>query len=233
MQGFALRPAVGTCGWLQVAFGWEGPHIKISESVGKTTGYFVLLLFALSVPFWLLGFWEGTLLPAQLPISALQAICPLLAAVILAGLRAGRDGIRELFKRVLCIRLSGFLVWYLLGWLTMPVVMLVSYVVMRLLGRPVSEPKKPGNAARCDRRCSRLHDWRERHGAPSLHFCGVFSRGIHGWGVRRCAMRQRGRSRRAALPSAGGPDSRRTPADGPPVPVNSTWRAEPRRPLCA
>jgi hypothetical protein len=104
------------------------------------TVIFFLLLFALSVPFWLLGFLEGQMLPAQLPISAFQAVCPLMAAVILVGVRHGRGGIRELFKRVLCIRQKGFLVWYLLGFLTMPVVMLLAYAVMRMLGRPVPEP---------------------------------------------------------------------------------------------
>jgi len=115
-------------------------RIESSESAGKAAGAYFLLLFALSVPFWLLGFWEETPLFAQLPISALQAVCPLLAAVVLAGLREGRGGIRELFKRVLDIRLKGSLLWYLLGFLTMPVVMLLSYAAMRMLGRPVPEP---------------------------------------------------------------------------------------------
>jgi len=78
-------------------------------SVGKTVGAFFLLLIVLSVPFWLLGFWEGKLLPAQLPISALQAVCPLLAAVILTGWHEGRGGIRDLFKRVMEFRASGYL----------------------------------------------------------------------------------------------------------------------------
>ena len=109
-------------------------------SVGKTVGAFFLLLIVLSVPFWLLGFWEGKLLPAQLPISALQAVCPLLAAVILTGWHEGRGGIRDLFKRVMEFRASGYLGWYLSGFLIMPVVMLISYATMRTLGRPVPEP---------------------------------------------------------------------------------------------
>lgn len=109
-------------------------------SVEKTAGAFFLLLFVLSVPFWLLGFWAGTLLPAQLPISAFQAVCPLLAAVILTGWHEGRGGIRELFKRVMDFRIPGSLGWYLLSFLTMPVVMLLSYAAMRMLGRPVPEP---------------------------------------------------------------------------------------------
>jgi len=80
------------------------------------------------------------MLPAQLPISALQAVCPLMAAVILAGWHKGGDGIRDLFKRVMEFRVPGFLGWYLTGFLIMPVVMLFSYAAMRMLGRPVPEP---------------------------------------------------------------------------------------------
>jgi hypothetical protein len=88
----------------------------------------------------MLGLLVGAKLPAQLPISAFQAVCPLLAAVILVRLRDGKGGIRDLFKRVFSFRLSGFLIWYLLALLTMPVVMLLSYAVMRMLGKPIPEP---------------------------------------------------------------------------------------------
>jgi len=111
----------------------------ITSPVVRTTGAYMLMLFALSVPFWLLGYLAGKMLPAQLPISALQAVCPLLSAVILAGVREGRGGIRDLLRRVFEIRPAKFLVWYVLSFLTMPVVMLLSYVLMRMLGRPVPE----------------------------------------------------------------------------------------------
>jgi len=118
----------------------EGLPIGTFGFAEKTAGAFFLLLFVLSVPFWLAGFWEGTLLPGQLPISAFQAVCPLLAAVILAGRHGGRSGIRDLFQRVVKVRAAGSLVWYLLAFLAMPVVMLLSYAAMRMLGRPVPEP---------------------------------------------------------------------------------------------
>lgn len=119
----------------------EGLPIATAGSGDKAARSFFLLLFALSIPFWLIGFWNPSPVFAQIPVSALQAACPLLAAVILASLRAGRVGVRMLFNRVFAIRLAGFRIWYLLGFLTMPVVMLLSYAAMRMLGRPVPEPE--------------------------------------------------------------------------------------------
>jgi Universal stress protein family len=44
---------------------------------------FFLLVFALSVPFWLIGAVTGLELLPGLPVSSLMACCPLLAALIL------------------------------------------------------------------------------------------------------------------------------------------------------
>lgn len=118
----------------------EGLPIDTAGSGDKAAKSFFLLLFALSIPFWLLGFWSRTPVFAQIPVSALQAACPLLAAVLLAGLRAGRGGVRMLFNRVFAFRFGRFWIWYLLALLTMPVVMLLSYAAMRMLGRPLPEP---------------------------------------------------------------------------------------------
>ena len=51
----------------------------------KTLKFF-LLVFALSIPFWILGALADDItkfLPIKLPISSLMAFCPLLAAIIL------------------------------------------------------------------------------------------------------------------------------------------------------
>ena len=119
----------------------EGLPIGTAGSGKKSVTSFFLLLFALSIPFWLLGFWDRTPVFAQIPVSALQAACPLLAAVLLAGLREGRGGVRMLFNGVFAFRFGRFWIWYLLAFLTMPVVMLLSYAAMRMLGRPVPDPE--------------------------------------------------------------------------------------------
>jgi uncharacterized protein len=51
---------------------------------------FFALVFALSTPFWLVGYIAERSdigLPYQLPVSALQAVCPVLAASICAARR--------------------------------------------------------------------------------------------------------------------------------------------------
>jgi uncharacterized protein len=61
---------------------------------------FFTLVFTLSIPFWLLGFIvKGVTktLPIELPISALMAVCPLLAAVILVYKKQKMQGVKDLF----------------------------------------------------------------------------------------------------------------------------------------
>ena len=62
---------------------------------------FFLLVFVLSIPFWILGavaadFTE--ILPIKLPISALMTFCPLIAAAILVYKERKFQGVKELLK---------------------------------------------------------------------------------------------------------------------------------------
>jgi len=59
---------------------------------------FVALLLTLSLPFWLVGATGRELLP-RLPVSALMAVCPLIAAAILAYRAGGARGVRALLRR--------------------------------------------------------------------------------------------------------------------------------------
>ena len=99
---------------------------------------FFLLTFALSVPFWLLGAWnptpEGALI--GLPLSALQLVCPFLAAVILVYRAGGGADVRRLLAHAVSPR--GIApVWYLPILLLMPAIYLLAYGIQRLLGRPL------------------------------------------------------------------------------------------------
>jgi uncharacterized protein len=91
---------------------------------------FFLLVFVLSIPFWLLGFIiKNTTenLPMQLPISALMAVCPLLAAVILVHKKQKMQGVKDLlrqafdFKKILDTR------WYIPIVILMPIFAFISY----------------------------------------------------------------------------------------------------------
>jgi hypothetical protein len=77
--------------------------MNTSASLKKSPLKFFVLVFALSLPFWLIGaiaehFSIG--LPYNLPVSALMFPCPLIAAFILVYREEKRGGIRRLLKRV-------------------------------------------------------------------------------------------------------------------------------------
>lgn len=91
---------------------------------------FFLLVLVLSIPFWLLGVLvKGATenLPIKLPISALMAFCPLLAAAILVYKKQKTQGVKELlllsfdFKKITDKR------WYAPIVFLMPVIALLSY----------------------------------------------------------------------------------------------------------
>jgi membrane protease YdiL (CAAX protease family) len=106
--------------------------------------YFVLV-FALSIPFWLIGALseQGLPLPMNLPLSALGFVCPLLAALILVSRENGLHGTGQLLARVFDYRRIKDKAWYIPIILLMPTVYLLSYGVMRMLRLPLPEPHVP------------------------------------------------------------------------------------------
>jgi CAAX protease family protein len=107
---------------------------------------FFLLVFALSLPFWLAGaiaahFSIG--LPFNLPLSALMLICPVTAAVILVHREDGPGSARRLLRRAFDYRRIRRKIWYAPIILTVPVIYLLSYQVLSLMGRPLPEPHIP------------------------------------------------------------------------------------------
>ncbi|MCM1566421.1 MAG: hypothetical protein NC238_10860, partial [Dehalobacter sp.] len=103
---------------------------------------FFLLIFALSTPFWLIG-GRPLPLPINLPVSAFMFVCPLIAASILVYKEQKPGGIKKLLKKTLDYRKIKRKVWYLPIFFLMPMVMLLSYWVMRFIGRPLPEPHIP------------------------------------------------------------------------------------------
>jgi len=65
-----------------------------------------MLVFVLAVPFWLMGALvpAGVPLPMRLPVSALQILCPIAAAVMLTFRAEGRGGVRRLLRRAVDFR---------------------------------------------------------------------------------------------------------------------------------
>jgi len=103
---------------------------------------FFLLVFALSIPFWILGTTAREFtksLPVKLPISALMAVCPALAALLLVAKESKLRGVQALLKRVFDGKKVRDKRWFLLIIFLMPVVMLLAYGLMQLAGPPLPE----------------------------------------------------------------------------------------------
>jgi uncharacterized protein len=108
---------------------------------------FVVLVFALALPFWLIGAMTGIQLTPDLPVSALQFVCPAIAAVLLVSRQNGSAGVSALLRRAFDYRRIRPKVWHL------PVVLLplgiygVTYGVLHLTGAPLSTSHVPMTAA--------------------------------------------------------------------------------------
>jgi membrane protease YdiL (CAAX protease family) len=99
--------------------------------------YFALA-FALAVPFWLFG--AGKLpLPVNLPTGALVTFVPMTAASILLFRQSGLNGVKYLWKKALDFRKIKNKLWYLPILLLLPLIYVLSYAVMRLMGLPLPD----------------------------------------------------------------------------------------------
>ena len=102
---------------------------------------FYVLVFALAVPFWLVGaVVEVEGLPMDLPVSVLMLVCPITAAWILVRRDEGPGGMRRLMKRVFDYRKITRRIWYVPMILLMPITLLLTYWMMRLTGVASPEP---------------------------------------------------------------------------------------------
>jgi membrane protease YdiL (CAAX protease family) len=100
---------------------------------------FLALVFALAAPFWALGASGGMLLP-HLPVSALMAAAPALAALAAARLDA-REGPRSLLRDAFDLRrLRRRTVWLLVGIALFPALLALAYAAMRLAAAALPEP---------------------------------------------------------------------------------------------
>lgn len=72
------------------------------DHVTKTYIHFFALVFALSIPLWIVGAIgpdTTKILPIKLPISALMTFCPLLAAAILVYKKQKMQGVKQLLRQ--------------------------------------------------------------------------------------------------------------------------------------
>lgn len=102
---------------------------------------FFLLVFALAIPFLVIGAMTGIQLLPGLPVAALIAVCPAAAALILAHREDGSAGAKALLKRAFDYQRIRKKIWYAPILLLMPGVMVLSFGVMRWTGTPVPAPQ--------------------------------------------------------------------------------------------
>lgn len=107
---------------------------------GRSPLAFFTLVFALAIPFWVIGGLTGHQLLPGLPVAALMAVCPALAALILAYWEKRSAGVTVLLKRAFDYKRITAKIWYAPILLLMPVVMVLSFGVIRLTGTPVPAP---------------------------------------------------------------------------------------------
>lgn len=107
---------------------------------------FFVLVFVLAFPFWVLDALAGGLtkaLPINLPISALAFVCPITAAVILTYREQKSSRVKQLLRSIFDFKRTKQKIWYIPAILLAPVLLFLSYVVMRLRGMPLPEPHIP------------------------------------------------------------------------------------------
>ncbi len=118
--------------------------MNTSASLKGSPLTFFVLVFALALPFWLLGaLVKHVPLPINLPVSALQFVCPLIAAFILVYREEKLSGVKRLLKSVFDLKRIKHKIWYVPIIFLMPLIMVLSYGVMLLLGRPLPAPYIP------------------------------------------------------------------------------------------
>jgi membrane protease YdiL (CAAX protease family) len=102
---------------------------------------YFLLVFALTIPVWLLGALTDIQLLPGLPVAALATFCPAIAAASLMYQENKAAGVMTLLTRAFDMQRVRAKIWYAPALLLMPAVMTLSYVLLRLMGVPVPAPE--------------------------------------------------------------------------------------------
>ena len=102
---------------------------------------FFLLVFTLSVPFWLIGGVTDLQLMPGLSVSALMAFCPMVAALMLVHRECSASGATELLRRSFDFERVREWRWYAPILLLMAGVNVAVYGLMRWMDMPLPAPQ--------------------------------------------------------------------------------------------
>lgn len=118
--------------------------MKTSTTPKRSPLAFFILVFALAVPFWVLGALAKPLPPPiNLSLSSLQGVSPLIAALILVYRQEKSSGVKRLLKRIIDAKSVKPKIWYVPVIFLLPLIYALSYVVMLLMGWPLPAPDIP------------------------------------------------------------------------------------------
>ena len=118
-----------------------GRQMDIDRTSGRSPLAFCVLVFALSLPLWVIGAITDRQLFPGLPLAALGVVCPLAAALILVWRESSTSGVIALLKRLLDYKQIRAKAWYGPILLLMPGVSVASYGILRLQGTPLPTPQ--------------------------------------------------------------------------------------------
>jgi hypothetical protein len=116
----------------------------MANRVTRRSVTFFALVFALSIPFWILGALAPDttkLLPIKLPVSALMTFCPLIAAAMLVYKKQKMLGVKQLLKLSFDFKKIKDKKWLLPVVFLMPLIALISFWYMKATGGVVPEPQ--------------------------------------------------------------------------------------------
>jgi len=108
----------------------------------KSPFKFIVFVYILSIPFWIIGALTkstGALTRVNIPVSALMAVCPVIAALIFTFREEGSGGAKRLLARTFDYKRIDRKIWYAPILLLMPVVAILAYAVMRLADSPLPQ----------------------------------------------------------------------------------------------
>lgn len=113
---------------------------RVGASYLASSWFFFLLVILISIPFYVLGAVGGRLpIATFLPLNAIMAFVPMLAALILVYWGSGFSGAMTFLSRGLDYRRIRGVGWIIAALLLMPIVFLLEYGVLRLAGRALPD----------------------------------------------------------------------------------------------
>src|SRR5512133_1337398 len=115
---------------------------KKMTSQGEMPWKFFVVLILITIPFWVFG---GNTLPVpfKLPVSALAAFNPMVAALIVTFMQSGSDSVKELARKIFDFKSIKNKIWYIPTLLLTPLISLCAYALMRWRDIPLPDPEIP------------------------------------------------------------------------------------------